>query len=94
MLAADISTVFYPSYSILADNTGRRVSGWGICDNVDDKKVWVCADDTRRPLLFGRKRDCEVAIENLARHGVTTVEAMERLSDDEYVRLCCECLAF
>lgn len=50
--------------------------------------------DLERDLAFGRKADCERAINALEQAGIVDKETMEHLSDHELGRLCCKDLAW
>ena len=72
--------MFFPIYGTI--DTDDRV-GWRICCECDG---WSFAEP-----VFQRKRDCEIAIRELARLEID-VKAGEEMSDEEWMPITCGCL--
>lgn len=89
--------MFYPSHcnSVRDDGTISK-RAWRITsDQLDPpSNLWGYADQSLGDMGFATKKDCQQAIDCLAKHGYTTDEEIQTLSDHEFARICLQDLAW
>ena len=77
---------FVPIYCAILEDSREL---WRITSGINPTDVWGFEDESKT-LGFLRKKDCEIAIESLKRHGITNTEEMLQTTDEQLARICFE----
>ncbi len=89
--------MLYPLYSdFVKDDETVSKKAWRIASTTPNPfgNIWGYDDQSLGDLGFATKKDCQQAIDCLAKHGYTTDESIRTLSDHEFARICLQNLAW